>query len=142
MGDGKADRCEDFSCGLGEKANHRFGHDGLVIDEREDIGERGQGVISFAGHQVMRYDEADQELSGERDVHPHPRAWLGRRREKPCRKAKVEELIEGHRQCDTQDAFVCGIVRAERRQAVEKGGGHGEILCTAGARGKAAGSNR
>ncbi len=90
----------------------------------------------------MRYDEADKELSGERDAHPHPRACLGRRHEKSCGKAKIEELIEGHRQCDAQDAFVCGIVRAERCQAVEKGGGHGEILCTAGARGKAAGSNR
>ena len=64
------------------------------------------------------------------------------RRGKARRKAVIEELVEGHRTGHAQDAFVCGIVRAERRQAVEKGGGHGEILCTAGTRGKAACSNR
>jgi len=142
MGHGEPDRGKDLVRGLGENANHRFGNDGLFIDDGLDLGQRSHRLFAFARHQVIGDDEAYEELSCEGDLHPRSRACLAMRRGKACRKAIVEESIEGHGQRDAQDAFVCGIVRAERRQAVEKGGGHGEILCTAGAPGKAASSNR
>jgi len=60
MADRQPDRREDFLCGVGENANHRFGNDRLLIDDCLDFGERRHGSVGFVVAQVLRYDEAHQ----------------------------------------------------------------------------------
>ena len=54
----------------------------------------------------------------------------------------IEESIDRDRQRDAHDARECGIVRSQRRQTVEEGGSHGEILCSEDASRKAESPHR
>jgi len=118
-----------------------LGDEGLLVDDGFDLRERTRVLFALVRHEIMRNDEADQELAGKGDANPRSGTRLGMR----CTKPVVDDLIEGAGQGDPHDAraaLVCGTVRVERRLAVEAGGRHGEIQCTAGKRGKAAGANR
>ena len=146
MSDGHSDRRKDFHrCGR-EHSQHRFEDDRLFIDHVIDLRKHPRTVASSVGtvavrhlfHEIVRNDETDQGLTGEGHLHACSRWRVGLARSEPV----VEELIERDGQGDAHDSIVCGIVGIQRRQAVEKGGGHGEILCTAAARGKAANPNR
>ncbi len=96
-------------------------------------------AVSSSVTQSLGDNDTDQGLAAE--VHTNARAWFDERfvaRED----AIIKESVERHRQSHAHHPLVRGIVRIGRRQAVEKGGRHGEIVWRARARGKATRTGR